>query len=125
MPVDYTRQGTVSRIPFAKWLKEAVDTYGLIAVEKRTGLNARYIHSVIKGYNKSKGKLRPIDFLDFETIDKALLAWGDPLLLDRLYPPKDCEDAPSSPVTINPSKQNDAPNQVAVQTRRRQARKPR
>ena len=91
------RPGTVDRVPFANWIRQQTEIYGVEYTAHRLGMNERRMFSIINGYTVQarpkrhrgrmrKRKLRPIDFIDLDTVDAALAEWGDPRLLFRLYP---------------------------------------
>jgi hypothetical protein len=97
------KPGAVRREPFAAWLKEKVDRHGTGYVARKTKLPERRILAIIQGYDTTgkwrqakkrwrgrKGKLRPVDHVLLDTVDRALLNWGEtPAKLDELYPPED------------------------------------
>lgn len=86
--------GSVRREPFVVWLKQVIDDHSVAEVAERTRLSERRIHAIVNGYEttakwagkKKARKLRPVDYVQLDTVDKALLNWGEHDLLDRLYP---------------------------------------
>jgi hypothetical protein len=91
------RPATVDRVPFANWLRQQIDVYGVDYTAKRIGMSERRMFAIINGYavqtrpkryrgRMRKRKLRPIDFIDLATVDKALAEWADPRVLNQLYP---------------------------------------
>jgi hypothetical protein len=86
---------SVDRLPFARWLKQRIDRYGIGYVEQMTKMPQREISRIVNGYDKSghhrkrdgKRKFRAIDYVELHTVDEALLNWGaGPDELDTLYP---------------------------------------
>lgn len=66
---------TVPAGPFREWLLSLDETHAELSFN--TGLPERRIRSVVKGEQ---------DRIEFDTVDRALLHYGEPWLLDDLYP---------------------------------------
>jgi hypothetical protein len=92
------QEGSVDREPFARWLREKLDN-GMTPRElsMRIGLSTRRIKAIIDGYDRGgvivgtytanrRPKLRAFDWLTFELVDRCLANWGDPWLINELYP---------------------------------------
>lgn len=86
---------SVRREPFAGWLKEKVDANGIGIVAERIGMSERRVRVFLQGYDTagknrvtgSTGKLRPVDFVSLDLVDRSLMNWGEPPnMLDELYP---------------------------------------
>jgi hypothetical protein len=85
----FVRRGEVSRIPFAEWLDRQRKIYGISELSEMTGMDQRFIYTIIRGYSKHQGKIHPVDYIELSTVDHALVNWGNPGLLEQLYP-HDC-----------------------------------
>jgi hypothetical protein len=83
------RKGTVDRLPFARWLDEQARRIGTGELARLTGLHPRQIFTIRNGYAKAKGKFYAVDWVTFDLVDYALTNWGDPWVMDQLYPLED------------------------------------
>jgi hypothetical protein len=80
--------------PFADWIREKMKTLTVSEVAMRTGLAERLIYSYLRGYDNAgkayrkpkQRKLRQVDWVGIDTVDKALLAFGESWRLQELYP---------------------------------------
>jgi hypothetical protein len=84
------RDTLVERWPFARWLREQKAIMGTGSLARRTGIQERRITAIISGYAMSKGhgrlKWRAMDWIEFDTVDAALTKFGEPWMIDELYP---------------------------------------
>ena len=76
---------SVPRAPLARWLRNQAAVLGVGRTARWTGLSERQLHYYINGYYVT-GKLRPVDYIGINIVDRIATNIGDPGLLDRLYP---------------------------------------
>lgn len=105
-----TRRDVVPRLPFAQFLAELREKHGMTKTAQMVGMGERRIAAIIYGYSlcsrrktparvqweievygkplkrTSRRRLYPIDWIEFDTVDRALVHYGEPWLLDELYP---------------------------------------
>lgn len=94
------KPGSVPREPFVRWLQEKLATPGMTLTQlaDRTGIGQRNLHRFLLGYDKGgivagsksqykrRNKYRPIDWVTFETVDNAVAMYGEPWVINDLYP---------------------------------------
>jgi hypothetical protein len=87
--------------PFSEWIREKQAEMTMLELAHRTGVSERSLYAYRDGYDKSgkasrkakKRKLRQVDWVSIDTVDKALVAFGEVWRLDIMYPinPHDIE----------------------------------
>lgn len=134
---------SVDRLPFARWLKGKIDLHGSARVAERTGIPDRTIYGIVRGYGYDgkatrefgkKAKLRTIDYVSFDLVDKAFMAFDEEHLIKDYYPISR-EASKPAPSTIRRQRKQqsvekigtneDVPNVIGEYQRRRRSRHPR
>ena len=132
------RYSSVDRMPLCRYLAPKVNELGFGRVAARTGVPERRLRAIMRGYDgdgKSQRKfgkqykLRAIDFVEFDTVDKCFMGFDEEHLLTTFYPVPDKESLPH-PSTIKRQERANLPpspdeNVMGEYRRRRRARKPR
>lgn len=94
-PRHYAR--SYRREEFAAWLEVKVAAYGVGYVARRIGTAEHVLHAIRNGYDTSghnlrgggRRKLRAVDYVTIDLVDRALMAFDEHTLLDSICPPQE------------------------------------